>query len=272
MRPGSAAIVGLSTVYAGFHVMGRVAGSTTAERAAPAPGDELVPCPQLRTDHATTIDAPPAAVWPWLTQMGWHLGGWYTPRWVDQLLFPANWESLDRLDPNLIRNLQTGDVIPDGPPGTAQYVVAHVEAPHVLVLRSTSHIPPGWDTKYGVEIVWTWCIQLIARTGGRTRVHLRVRGRARPWWFIVLYAAVIIPADYVMATGMLRGLKRRAEQGGEPVVSGRAPLSPRLRESCVLGASGSLPGQLEESGPPTEYKARPDPTRDLVRRAVTWRR
>lgn len=31
-------------------------------------------------DHATTIDAPPSAVWPWLIQMGWHQGGWYTKR------------------------------------------------------------------------------------------------------------------------------------------------------------------------------------------------
>jgi hypothetical protein len=94
-----------------------------------------------------------------------------------------------------------------------------------LVLRSTTHIPPGWDTKYGVEFVWTWCFLLTELADGRTRVHTRVRGRGRPWWFIALYAAGIIPADYVMATGMLRGLKRRATLAGEPVVSGRAGLS-----------------------------------------------
>jgi hypothetical protein len=38
-----------------------------------------------------------------------------------------------------------------------------------------------------------------------------VRGRAAPWWLAAAYIAAIVPADFVMATGMLRGLKRRAE-------------------------------------------------------------
>ena len=39
--------------------------------------------------------------------MGWHLGGWYIPEWVDRLLFPKNWPSLDHLDPALLRDLAT---------------------------------------------------------------------------------------------------------------------------------------------------------------------
>ena len=44
-----------------------------------------VDCPV--TNHAITIDAPPEDVWPWMVQMGWGRGGWYTARWVDRLLF-----------------------------------------------------------------------------------------------------------------------------------------------------------------------------------------
>lgn len=62
-------------------------------------------------------------------------------------------------------------MIPDGPPGTAEYVVVRAEA--------------------------SW-------------LHLRVRGRMSPRWFAALYLATITPADYVMATGMLRGIKERA--------------------------------------------------------------
>lgn len=211
MRRTTATVAALGTTYTALQLLGRRAGSTAAERAAAAPGDDLVPCPQLRTDHAVTIDAPPAAVWPWLTQLGWHRGGWYTPRWVDRLLFPDNRASLDHLDPGLTRDLQVGDTIPDGPPGTAEYVVARAEPPNVLVLRSTTHIPPGWDERYGAQLVWTWSMQLTEVAGNRTRMHLRVRGRGRPWWFIGLYLAGIVPADAVMATGMLCGLKRRVE-------------------------------------------------------------
>ncbi len=69
-----------AAAYLALQVLGRVAGSTAAERRAAMPGDAVVTAPSLVTDHAVTIAADPAEVWPWLTQMGWHLGGWYTPR------------------------------------------------------------------------------------------------------------------------------------------------------------------------------------------------
>jgi len=219
-------VIGASviTAYAALQVLGRTAGSTAEERAATLPGDELVQDPQMVTNHGVTIDAPADRVWPWLTQLGWHLGGYYTPHWVDQLLFPDNWDSLDRLDPNLVRDLAVGDTIPDGPPGTAQYVVTQVEPPRLLVMRSTTHIPPGWDQKYDARITWTWTWTLTERPDDRTRVHLRVRGHMDPWWFAALYVATIVPADYVMARGMLRGLKQRVEAERAPMVSGREPL------------------------------------------------
>lgn len=165
-------------------------------------------------------------IWPWLTQMGWHLGGYYTPHCVDRLLFPDNWASLDRLDPRLARALQVGDVIPDGPPGTAYYVVEQVAPPHLLVLRSTTHLPPGWGERFGARFTWTWCFSLRELSDGRTRVHLRVRGRTHPWWLTATYVGLLVPADFVMATGMLRGLKKRAESGLPPAVSGRAGPAP----------------------------------------------
>jgi len=60
--------------------LGRTAGSTRAERRRSFPGDQLVAHPSVVTAHATTIPAPPERVWPWLQQVGWHRGGWYTAR------------------------------------------------------------------------------------------------------------------------------------------------------------------------------------------------
>jgi hypothetical protein len=34
------------------------------------------------TTHTITIDTPPEGIWPWLVQMGWHRGQWYTARWT----------------------------------------------------------------------------------------------------------------------------------------------------------------------------------------------
>lgn len=119
---------------------------------------------------------------------------------------------------------KVGDVIPDGKPGTAQYVVDQVEPPHLLVLRSTTHIPPGWDEKPGVRFTWTWCFSLVELPELRTRVHLRARGRSEPWWFTAMYLGALVPADFIMATGMLRGLKHRVESGSPAQVSGRPPV------------------------------------------------
>ena len=189
--------------YGVLQLQGRRAGSTADERRAALPGDTLIPRPQLVTNHAITIGVPPQDVWPWLTQMGWHLGGWYTPRWVDRLLFPQNRPSLDHLDPALVRDLRPGDVVPDGPSGTAWLVVDRADPPHALVLHSTTHLPPGRRESYGAEIDWTWSLILTAAPSRRTRLQLRLRGRAAPWWFAAAYQAAIVPADYVMAGGML---------------------------------------------------------------------
>ncbi|MGN6576779.1 MAG: SRPBCC family protein [Nocardioides sp.] len=219
MRPG---LLAVAASYTALQVLGRRAGSSAAERARRLPGDDLVDRPQIVTDHAQTISAPAAEVWPWLTQLGRHLGGYYTPGWVDRWLFPANWPSLDHLDPALLRSLEIGDTVPDGPPGTAEYVVVQVEAPHALVLRSTTHLPPGWG-RAGARMTWTWSFALTDLPGGRCRLHLRVRGRTGPWWLTAVYVGAVVPADFVMATGMLRGIKRRVESGAAPMSSGRAP-------------------------------------------------
>ena len=114
--------------YAVLHRLGKTSGSTPQERRRPLPGDDLIHHTTLVTNHAATLPARPEAVWPWLTQLGWHPGGWYTPRWVDRLLFPGNWPSAVALDPELVRVLRPGDTIPGGPPGSAHFVVERAEA------------------------------------------------------------------------------------------------------------------------------------------------
>ena len=219
-----AAVVAVATAGVGVLTLDRRASATATERHADLPGDEVVLRPRIRTDHALTVAAPLEAVWPWLTQMGWHLGGYYTPHWVDRLVFPQNWRSLDHLDPALVRDLRPGDRIPDGPPGTAEYVVTHVEAPRVLVLTSTSHLPPGWGGRYGARLRWTWTFALTPLAGDRTRIHVRVRGAVSPWWVRTAYRLVVVPADRVMAPAMLHGIARRAASGAPTRRSGRAPL------------------------------------------------
>ena len=109
-------------------------------------------------------------------------------------------------------------------------------------------------------------------------MRLRLRGRTAPWWLTALYRAVLVPADYVMAMGMLRGLKRRAEAHHPPAASGRDPLDQAAYEMAAAkvplssthlelarigvicrrkGPGGSLPGPpgtgFRDHGPKPGY-------------------
>ena len=193
--------------------LGRTYGSMARERDLTLPGDRVVGRPQVVIDHAVTIDAPPSAVWPWLLQMGWGRGGWYTARWVDRLLFPANGPSAEAIVPDL-QELAIGDFIPDGPPETeCGMIVEQLESERALVLRSTSHLPLSWRKR--AELDWSWAFVLHPLDDGRrTRFHFRSRWTTAPWWFTLGGWLVVVPADFVMSRAMLRGVKQRAESQG----------------------------------------------------------
>jgi hypothetical protein len=51
------------------------------------PGEELVKNPTYVTSRAVSIHARPAAIWPWLVQMGeLPRGGFYSYDWIERLL------------------------------------------------------------------------------------------------------------------------------------------------------------------------------------------
>lgn len=217
MRPRSlAARLPLAAIVLGYLTaqrLGRTYGSTPAERRRPMPGDNLVRRPQIVATHAATIDAPPEKVWPWLAQVGYHRGGWYTPRWVDVLFFPDNWPSANQLI-DQFQDVEVGDFIPDGPTHTGcGFLVRHVEQNRSLVLQSTTHLPLTWRRRGRARVHWTWSFVLDPVTEGRgTRVAFRWRARTTPWWLTMGAELFVVPADLVMSRGMLRGLRKRAVQ------------------------------------------------------------
>ena len=210
MRRVGLVIGAAAATEAGLVQLGRTSGSTYSERIMRLPGDVLLPAPDVQTDHAVTIDVPPSEVWPWIVQMGWGRGGWYTARWVDRLLFPANAPSAERVVPEL-QKLSVGDFVPDGPPETdCGFTVVHLEPARALVLRSTSHLPLAWRDRARLD--WTWAFMLTPTAGGRhTRFHFRSRWVTSPWWLTAGGWLVVVPADFVMSRSMLRGVKQRAE-------------------------------------------------------------
>ena len=123
------------------HRIGRRSGATRSETRLGLPGDELVPRPMWQSTRAITVEAPPADVWPWIVQMGYpsRRGGWYTPHWLDRLMWRIDRRSTDEIVPGL-QQLEVGDVIPDSEDGSVFFTVALVRPDEALVLHSTRHL------------------------------------------------------------------------------------------------------------------------------------
>ncbi len=172
-RLGVALAAVAATAEAGLIYLGRTYGSCEEERHKRLPGDDIIPAAEVQTDHAITIDAPPSAVWPWLVQMGWGRGAWYTARWVDRWLFPANGPSADRIVPEL-QDISIGTFIPDGKPETETGLhVVELQPERALVLRSNSHLPMSWRDRATLD--WTWTLSsplsTVASAPGTTSAH-----------------------------------------------------------------------------------------------------
>ena len=102
-----------------------------AERRWRVEGDDILSDAHAQLTHATTIDAPPGDVWPWLLQMGCQRAGWYSWDALDN----AGLRSADRIIPEL-QHLAVGDVLP-GPAGRRR----RLQGPSH---RAETRAGPGW--------------------------------------------------------------------------------------------------------------------------------
>jgi hypothetical protein len=184
--------------------------ATSGERRRTLPGDDLIRDPMWQATRAITIEAPPAGVWPWLVQMGFptHRAGWYTPAWLDRILFGIRTRSAGRIIPEL-QNLAVGERVPDSENGASYFTVARLDRPHELVLRSHTHPLPMYR-----DVDFSWAF--VATDQGRgTRLIMRARVSYTPVWHPALVRWLIAvgfgAGDLVQAGGMLHGIKRRAE-------------------------------------------------------------
>ena len=216
---------------------GRVSWAATGqERAMPLPGDDLVPAPMVQTTHAVTISAPRRQVWPWLVQAGQGRAGFYSdsPLWDRSVDWyyrrlsrtqpghaTAGYHAApDRIVPAW-QNPHVGDIIADGPPGTAYYVVRHVEPEEAFVLFTDTHLryllPARLrdDPRLGIFGQISDSYLLTEPQPGQTRVIRRMRLRCGPWPFrAYVVPVVLIWGEAITARNFLRGIKRRAEATG----------------------------------------------------------
>ena len=82
-------------------------GATDAEVAGPMPGDDVVPRAQFNATRSITINASPTEVWPWIAQLGYRRGGFYTYDQVDNAGEPSADSIIEEY-----QHLKVGDEIP----------------------------------------------------------------------------------------------------------------------------------------------------------------
>jgi hypothetical protein len=192
-------------------------GATKEEVQETLPGDELVPDPTIESTRAVTIDARPENIWPWLVQMGYGRGGFYSYDWLENaftrlLGMHAHYHSTDRIVPEL-QYLEEGDFIDASPPPKRlpkrvsrvisplaamlgrplphrfAWRVARLDRPHAIVLED-------WGA-FVLEPVDDKTTRLIARTRGRGSSRVNAVTWELP--------------HFVMERRMLLGIKERAE-------------------------------------------------------------
>src|SRR6187402_3718783 len=91
----------------------RTWGATDDELTRTMHGDRLVTLPSYETTLGVTINTTPAAIWPWLVQMGYRRGGLYSYDWLDRLFGYLDRPSATRILPEF-PHLAVGDEIPLG--------------------------------------------------------------------------------------------------------------------------------------------------------------
>ena len=170
-------------------------GATDAEAAARLPGDELLEDADGVATRAVGIDAPAAAVWPWIAQMGPSpRGGAYTYDWIENLM-GLNMHSADHVLPEF-QHPEVGETIGYG---SNRMRVERVEPEHVLAWRSEDG---NW--------VWTFVLE---ERGGSTRLISRNSVRL-PTLAARIGMIPMEPASLLMERKMLNGIKERAEKLG----------------------------------------------------------
>jgi hypothetical protein len=188
------------------------ASSDEVERA--LPGDDLVR-DRYRTTHAVTIRKPSGEVWPWLVQMGYGRGGWYSYDRLERAMGAGEFAeggSARRIVPRLQR-LAVGDTVGLSPAGGLSVVGLDPARSLVLHYRMDLVRSSPASERSRAILDWTWAFVLEPVEDG---CRLLVRVRADPWpsWCALLLP-LLEPVHFGMEQKMLRTIKQCAEAGTE---------------------------------------------------------
>jgi hypothetical protein len=189
-------------------------GATAEEVRKVLPGDASWPNAADVETRAITIAAAAEKIWPWIAQIGQDRGGFYSYRWLENLVgceMPDADHLLGLPDPKPGEKLWMYPKAKAGGMGYATY--AAIDHGRSIVLATRGFDPPGPDGT--IPQAGTWSFVLEPRGRGTTRFLLRgragVEGQRQGLGKWLFTALVFEPVHFAMERKMMLTLKDRAE-------------------------------------------------------------
>lgn len=178
-------------------------GATQSELAVDLPGDGVLPGADVVATRGITVLAEPEAVWPWLAQLGYGRGGFYSYDALENLI-GLDIHSADEVVEEW-QDLSVGDQVHLAPPVGLEVLVA--DPGRALVLCGQP--PTGESAPAPYDFTWAF----VLRPGpavGTTRLVVRERYLCRTRSARPVVEAVAAVST-LMSERMLRGIRDRAE-------------------------------------------------------------
>jgi hypothetical protein len=188
-------------------------GASRQERHQPLPGDDLIPA-RWQTTRGITISASAEEIWPWLVQIGYGRGGWYSSDRLERRVGAGDFVeggSAKRIIPELQR-LAVGDTVALSPAGGLTVEV--LEPARALVLHYRMNLLTAAQAHDGDPAIldWTWAFVLTPVDETSCRLLVRVRAHYRPSWLRPLMPLLLEPIHFLMERKMLHTIEQRARR------------------------------------------------------------
>jgi len=192
-------------------------GSTEEELTRELPGDEIIKEMKGWYNHAITIKAAPADVWPWIVQLGQNKGGFYSYELLENVA-GSKIHNVDRIVPEF-QDTAVGDAVMMTPK-SAPYIVTAIEPGRAFVLRLRVNL----ETQKAADISeplppkyqdGSWLFLLEETPEGSTRMITRSRNDWNQSKTNTVVYGLIGIISIVMDRKMLKGIRKRAEKAAK---------------------------------------------------------
>ena len=167
-------------------------GATSAEIRMKLPGDELISSNRIVSTRGIDIHAKKENIWPWFAQTGQNRGGFNSYYWLENL-FGAKMANANIINPEW-QNPLPGD--------TVYYGKNEGYALVALVKKNEYYSLSGWT--FYLHTIDTANTRLIVRYPS---MEVRQSNLTK-----LYYYGLFEPLHFIMETGMMMGIKQKAER------------------------------------------------------------